>query len=72
MVAELTALDRLSGQQGRTVAQMLATIGSADTRVVAMKLVDRLHNMQTLQCLPQVKQLRKAREVLDTYLPVAD
>jgi HD domain len=72
MVTELTALDRLSGQQGRTVAQMLATIGSADTRVVAMKLVDRLHNMQTLQCLPQVKQLRKAREVLDTYLPVAD
>jgi hypothetical protein len=28
--------------------------------------------MQTLQCLPQVTQQRKAREVLDTYLPVAD
>jgi class 3 adenylate cyclase len=34
-------------------------------------LADRLHNMQTLQFLPQAKQLRKAREVLDTFLPVA-
>ena len=28
--------------------------------------------MQTLQYLPQAKQLRKAREVLDTFLPVAE
>ena len=28
--------------------------------------------MQTLQFLPQAKQPRKAREVLDTFLPVAD
>ena len=64
------ALDRLRYSQYE-VAQTLATIGSADTRVVALKLADRLHNMQTLQYLPQAKQLRKAREVLDTFLPVA-
>ena len=34
-------------------------------------MADWLHNMQTLQFLPQAKQLRKAREVLDTFLPVA-
>jgi (p)ppGpp synthase/HD superfamily hydrolase len=36
-----------------------------------MKMADRLHNMQTLQFLPQAKQLRMTREVLDTFLPVA-
>jgi hypothetical protein len=71
MVAEVTALDRLGRQPGRNPAQALATITSADTRVVAVKLADRLHNMQTLQFMPQATQLRKAREVLDTFLPVA-
>jgi HD domain-containing protein len=72
MVTEHTALDRLSGQQGRTASQIMAAIGSADTRVLAMKMADRLHNMQTLQFLPQMTQRRKAREVLDTYLQVAE
>jgi hypothetical protein len=72
MVTQHTALDRLGRQQGRTASQILAAIGSSDTRVLAMKMADRLHNMQTLQCLPEVTQQRKAREVLDTYLPVAE
>jgi hypothetical protein len=72
MVTQHTALDRLSRQQGRTASQIMAAIGSADTRVLAMKMADRLHNMQTLQCLPLVTQQRKAREVLDTYLLVAE
>ena len=49
----------------------MAAIESADTRVVAMKLADRLHNMQTVQFLPQAKQLRKARETIDIFHPVA-
>ena len=72
MVTEHRALDRLGGQQGRTVSQVMSTIGSADTRVLAMRMADRLHNMQTLQFLPQVTQRRKAREVLDTYLLIAE
>jgi HD domain-containing protein len=72
MVTQLMALDRLGRQQGRTASQIMAAIGSADTKVLAMKMADRLHNMQTLQCLPQVTQQRKAREVLDTYVPVAE
>ena len=49
----------------------MSTIRSADTRVVATMMADRLHNMQTLQFLPHARQLRQAREVLDTYLPAA-
>jgi len=72
MVAEHMALDRLGRRPGRQLPQAVATITSADARVVATKLADRLHNMQTLQFLPQARQLRKAREVLDTFLPVAE
>ncbi len=72
MVAGHMALDRLGRRPGRQATQVMATITSADARVVAVKMADRLHNMQTLQFLPQAKQLRKAREVLDTFLPVAE
>jgi HD domain-containing protein len=72
MVGEKLVLDHLDGRREREMTQIMATIRSADTRVVAVKMADRLHNMQTMQCLPQVKQLRKAREVLDTFLPAAE
>jgi len=44
---------------------------SEDIRVLIIKLVDRLHNMQTLQFVPEVKRLRIARETLEIYVPVA-
>jgi hypothetical protein len=71
IVTGLTALDHLGRSQQHKTCQIVATMGSADTRVVTMKMADKLHNMRTLQFLPQAKQLRKAREVLDIYLPVA-
>jgi hypothetical protein len=71
MVAGLVVLDRLGQPRQYQVAQLLAAIGSADSRVVTMKLVDRLHNMQTLQFLPRANQLRKARSTLDVFLPAA-
>jgi hypothetical protein len=71
MVAEHMAIHRLRRRPGHKAAQVMATIRSADTRVVATMMADRLHNMQTIQFLPQARQLRQAREVLDTYLPAA-
>jgi hypothetical protein len=72
MVAGSMALDSIKWRGGRKVAQVITAVGSADTRVVAMKLTDRLHNMQTIRFLPQAKQLRKARESLDVFVPVSE
>jgi guanosine-3',5'-bis(diphosphate) 3'-pyrophosphohydrolase len=71
MVAGHMALDRLGRRPGRQVTQVMAAITSAGTPVAATKLADRLHTMQTLQFLPQARQLRKARETLDAFLPAA-
>jgi len=70
LVAGTAALDRIKGR-GRTVSQVMAAVKCADTRVLAIKLADRLHNTRTVQFIPQVKQLRKARESLDIFVRVA-
>lgn len=44
---------------------------SQDIRVLIVKLVDRLHNMQTLEYVDEAKRQRIARETLEIYVPVA-
>jgi len=61
---------RRSGDPYITHPLAVATI-LADSRVLAIKVADRLHNMRTVQFIAHAKQVRKARESLDIFAPVA-
>lgn len=45
---------------------------SHDLRVLLIKLADRLHNLQTLEYLPEEKRTKIARESLEVFAPLAD
>ena len=71
-VTKMTKLDfnnkkELSALNIRKLIVSLAT----DPRIIIIKLVDRLHNMRTLEYKSLEKQLEKSLETLEIYVPLS-
>tara|TARA_A100001011_G_scaffold393972_1_gene485223 strand:+ start:304 stop:2493 length:2190 start_codon:yes stop_codon:yes gene_type:complete len=57
-------------KQAENFMKMFLSVAS-DIRVIIIKFSDRLHNMQTINYLPLIKQRRIAVETRDVYAPLA-
>ncbi|MBI1957056.1 MAG: bifunctional (p)ppGpp synthetase/guanosine-3',5'-bis(diphosphate) 3'-pyrophosphohydrolase [Candidatus Niyogibacteria bacterium] len=76
LVDGVTKVDKIHYHGAERAAESMRRMFFAvaeDVRVIILKLVDRLHNMQTLWAHPAPeKRLRIATETLDIYAPIAD
>lgn len=76
LVDGVTKISRISfttekEAQAENYRKMLLAM-SRDIRIIIIKLSDRLHNMRTLEYLPEAKQRTIAQETTDIYAPLAN
>ncbi len=72
-VTKISAIPFLSSEerQAENFRKMLLAMVD-DIRVILVKLADRLHNMRTLNHLPEDRRVTIAQETRDIYAPIAN
>ena len=57
-------------EQAENIRKMLIAMAD-DIRVIIIKLADRLHNMRTMDCMPEQKRRDKSLENMQVFAPIA-
>src|SRR5579884_1125625 len=80
-----TEIDDIRGEFGDEIAKLVEGVTkltrvqfqsrehamAEDPRVILIKLADRLHNLRTIEYMGKQTQVRKAKETLEVYAPIA-
>ena len=68
-ISDIKYSSRKEKQAGNFMKMLLSV--AQDLRVIIIKFADRIHNMETIRHMPQIKRHRIAVETRDIYVPLA-